>query len=126
MTIKLVLGSCRRWFRNCKLHHLAASTKFQPTPVRKTSLLLFQQLIEANLSVLQAVSMFLLADCSGCKQNPFLMPGKLDSLFPIHQILCLYVGGRSFFIMHYTVICLQTFKNLSNHLKSLLKLVKIG
>ena len=37
-------------------------------------------------------------------------PGKLDSLFPIHQILCLYVGGRLFFIIHYTVICLQTFK----------------
>ena len=36
-------------------------------------------------------------------------PGKLDSLFPIHQILCLYVGGQSFFIIHYTIICLQTF-----------------
>ena len=42
-------------------------------------------------------------------------PGKLDSLFPIHQILCLSASGRSFFIIHYTVICLQTFKNSSNH-----------
>ena len=34
----------------------------------------------------------------------YIRPGKLDFLFLIHQILCLYAGGQSFFIIHYIVI----------------------
>ena len=43
-----------------------------------------------------------------CSRNAsvrfIVRPGKLDFLFLIHQILCLYAGGRSLFIIHYTVI----------------------
>ena len=47
-----------------------------------------------------------------------IRPGKLDSLLPINQILYLHAGGWSFFIIHYTVICHKTLKNLSDHGKA--------
>ena len=48
-------------------------------------------------------------------------PGKLDSLFPIHQILCLYVGGWSIF--HYSLY-INLSSNIQKSIKSFKKLVK--
>ena len=52
----------------------------------------------------------------------FIRPNKLDSLFPIHQILCLRICGRVV-IFHYSL-----YSNLSSNIqifiKSLKKLVK--